>query len=89
MSLQVFLQTVNEYCHVVRASSPADLRRQVCIQHPDVALIDWELPRAEMNHLLADLHAICPHLIVINLHPETMKAQFSRCSPHGQEPMPV
>ena len=89
MNLQVFLQMVNEYCHVVRAANPADLRRKVHTQYPDVALIDWELPRVEMDRLLADLRTACPHLIVIALNSHYPMPDASRPLTHRAECTPV
>ena len=47
--------------------------------HPDVVLLDWELPGLSRNGVVSKLRAICPHLLVVALSgkPEARQAAFN------------
>ncbi|MGB2909932.1 MAG: response regulator transcription factor [Anaerolineales bacterium] len=47
--------------------------------HPDVVLLDWELPGMSHNGVMSELRAICPQLLVVALSgkPEARQAALN------------
>jgi DNA-binding NarL/FixJ family response regulator len=56
-----------------------DLLAQVQVTHPDLVLLDWELPGLRTNGLLSTLRRACPDLCIIALsgRPEARRAALS------------
>jgi DNA-binding NarL/FixJ family response regulator len=52
---------------VSETADATQLLNQVEETHPDLVLLDWELPGSTPNGLLPTLRTMCPHLKVIAL----------------------
>jgi DNA-binding NarL/FixJ family response regulator len=47
--------------------------------HPDLMLLDWELPSLRADSVLSALHRVCPNLLVIvlSVRPEARRAALT------------
>ena len=61
---------------VGEAADAKELLTQAEDTHPDLVLLDWELPNLTMNGWLVDLRSLSPHLSVVALsgRPEARRA---------------
>jgi DNA-binding NarL/FixJ family response regulator len=66
-SLQMLLKREQGVAVVGEVSEATDLVTQIGTTHPDLVLLDWELPGLTTIGSLPGLHRICPNLLVIVL----------------------
>lgn len=66
-ALALLLRTKAEVSIVGEVSHTDDLQLLVQSTHPNLVLLDWELPGMATNDLLHVLHALDPDLVVIAL----------------------
>ena len=67
-ALRLLLEQEPGMSVVGEAAEAEDLLAQVRAVHPDLVLLDWELPGLQAaNPVLPTLRALCPHLSVIAL----------------------
>jgi DNA-binding NarL/FixJ family response regulator len=74
-SLQMLLKLEQEMTVVGQVGEAIDMVVQIGLTHPDLVLLDWELPGLPTIGSLPGLHRICPNLLVIVLsgRPETRR----------------
>ncbi len=66
-ALRVTLERQPGFKTVSEAVDAEDLISQAQVMHPELVLLDWELPGMAAEDLLCNLHKVCPHLSVIAL----------------------
>jgi len=79
-ALRLLLEQDPDMNVVGEATKAEELLAQVGATHPDLLLLDWELPGLQpADPLLPVLRALCPHLSVIALsgRPEVYRAALA------------
>lgn len=78
-ALRLLLEQEPQWLVVGEAPDAYSLLNQLDATHPDLILLDWELPGRSMQNLLPTLHARLPEVKIIALssHPEARQASLS------------
>ncbi len=78
-ALRMLLKEELELSVVGEAAEAADLLAQMKLTHPDLVLLDWELPGLSAIDSLPTLRKTCPGLVVIALsgRPEARRAALT------------
>ena len=66
-SLQMLLKREQGVAVVGEVSEARELLTQIGMTHPDLVLLDWELPGLPAIGSLPGLHGVCPNMLVIAL----------------------
>ena len=71
-ALRVLLEYGTKWRVIGEASEAEELVARAKADHPDLVLLDWELPGLEPTHALRALRQLCPQLriIVLSSQPE-------------------
>ena len=74
-ALQLSLANQTDYVILGEASHTESLLAQVCMQPPDVILLDWNLPGINHQRLIQTLRKHCPATILVatSVKPEQKK----------------
>ena len=78
-ALRILLEEDGRFEISGEAECPESMLAQVCLQPPDVILLDWNLPGLHLQRLLATLSAHCPstRILVTSLDPQQERAVLS------------
>jgi DNA-binding NarL/FixJ family response regulator len=78
-ALRLLLEQEPGVCVVGEAAEAEGLLTQAKAIHPDLVLLDWELPSLRADSVLSALHRIYPNLLVIvlSVRPEARRAALT------------
>ena len=78
-ALRLLLEREQELSVVGEAEDVGVLMTQIKISHPDMVLLDWELPNTNGENALCSIRKVYPNVAVIVLsgRPEAKKAALS------------
>lgn len=77
-ALRVTLERQSGLTGVSEVADPDELISQAEVMHPDLILLDWDLPEMDAAQTLRALSKVCPNLFVIALGKDESREQALR-----------